>query len=133
MTGVPKAGVGMAVDVTVMAGVQEGEGLLVGVSLTGCVWTTSMELVEVGIMGFSVAISEAVVHDGSNVKQINAINEWFNKDLGYMLKVSPVSLTHLPRRNLGKFQIKSLAPTQCALPHNGWEFSGAGSNPQLKM
>lgn len=37
VTGVPNAGVGMVVGVTVVVGVQEGEGLLVGVSLTGCV------------------------------------------------------------------------------------------------
>ena len=91
-----------------------------------------MVLVEVGIRGFSVTISEAAVHDGSNARQINDINEWLNKDLGHMLAAPPVSLAHLPRRNSGKFQIKSLAPTQWALPHNGREPSGAGSNPQLK-
>jgi len=109
----------MVVDVTVVVGVQEGEGLLYGVSLTGCVWITSIVLVEVGITGFSGAISEAEVHAGRNVRQINAINEWFNKDLGHMLMAPPVSLSHLPRRNSDKFHVRSLAPPQCALPHNG--------------
>jgi len=85
-----------------------------------------MVLVEVGIIGFSGAISEAEVHDGSNVRQINTINEWFNQDLGHMLTAPPVSLAHILRRNSDKFQIKSLAPTKSALPYNRWELSGAG-------